>query len=276
MHAMTELAWQMIECGFCRHPEFSIRGDGRWRVCEFPALVALLTHPARGHLLFDTGYSHHFFTATDPWPERLYRCVTPVELGPGQSLAQQLRHRGIDTVDIRHIFLSHFHGDHVGGLPDFGAAALYCAREAWEDLHSRGRVSRLRKGLLAALAPRSLAPRLTFFEDVPTVPLASSFAPFHSAHDLFGDGSALAVSLPGHAAGHYGLAFRAEGRWVFLVGDAAWTSAALKRGVPPPRATTDWLGDTAAYRATFQALHGLATGSSGMLVVPAHCADFRP
>jgi glyoxylase-like metal-dependent hydrolase (beta-lactamase superfamily II) len=271
-----EFRWQLIECGFCRHPEFSVRRDGRWKVCEFPALVALLTHPTRGHLLFDTGYSQHFFSATDPFPERLYRCVTPVQLGNDQNLRQQLERRGIAARDVGHVFISHFHGDHVGGLPDFPDSRVFCAEEAWTDLHGRSRVSRVRVGLLDALAPKAMSSRLSFLEHLPEVSLPPEFAPFNSARDLFGDGSALAVNLPGHAAGHWGLAFRSEGRWIFLLGDAAWSSDALRAGSPPPRLTTAWLGDTRQYRETFQALHQLAVRDSGILLVPAHCAEFRP
>jgi glyoxylase-like metal-dependent hydrolase (beta-lactamase superfamily II) len=273
---MHELSWELIEAGFCRHPEFSTRRDGKWQVCEFPALVGLLTHPERGHLLFDTGYSHHFFAATQPFPERVYRMVTPVELAKGTSVLEQLQTRGIAAADVQHIFVSHFHGDHVGGLPDFPAARVFCAEAAWRDLHGRSRVSRVRVGLLAALSPPAIRDRLSFLESLPEVTLPPDFAPFTIARDLFGDGSALAIELPGHAAGHWGLAFRSQGRWVFLLGDAAWSSDAIRAGSPPPRATTAWLGDTRVYRETFDALHRLASRNSGILLVPAHCPEFRP
>jgi len=273
---MPELGWRILEAGFCRHPEFSTRRDGRWKVCEYPALVTLLEHPTFGHMLFDTGYSHHFMTATDPFPERVYRCVTPVNLGQGQSVLEQLPHLGLSAADIRHVFVSHFHGDHVGGLPDFPHARIFCAQEAWADLNARSRVSRVRVGLLAALCPPDILTRGTFLETLPAAALPPEFAPFTAARDLFGDGSALAVPLPGHAAGHWGLAFRSKGKWVFLLGDAAWSSAALRAGSPPPRLTTAWLGDTQVYRDTFDALHRLAVGNSGVVLVPAHCQEFRP
>src|SRR5690242_405950 len=94
---MADITWQTLEAGFCRHPEISSRRDGRWRSCEFPALVFLLRHPGQGYVLFDTGYSGHFFAATRPFPERLYTCVTPVTLPPGGSVREQLAARGIEA-----------------------------------------------------------------------------------------------------------------------------------------------------------------------------------
>jgi glyoxylase-like metal-dependent hydrolase (beta-lactamase superfamily II) len=45
--------------------------------------------------------------------------------------------------------------------------------------------------------------------------------------DLFGDGTVIAVDLPGHADGHFGLAFPMASR-PFLYGvDAQWLGAAL-------------------------------------------------
>jgi len=174
------------------------------------------------------------------------------------------------------VFVSHFHGDHVGGLPDFPHAKIFCAQEAWDDLQARSRVSRIRVGLLAALSPPDIRGRLTFLENLRDARLPAEFSPLTTARDLFGDGSALAIHLPGHAAGHWGLAFRSKGQWVFLLGDAAWSSAALRAGSLPPRLTTAWLGDTQLYRDTFDSLHQLAIGNSGIVLVPAHCPEFRP
>jgi glyoxylase-like metal-dependent hydrolase (beta-lactamase superfamily II) len=273
---MVELDWKILEAGVCRHPEYSTRRDGRWKACEFPALVFLLTHPTRGLTLFDTGYSPHFFAATRPFPERLYRCVTPVELGAGQSVREQLERRGVRATDVHRVFVSHFHGDHIGGLPDFPDAAILCARAAWEDLERRSRVSRVRVGLLRALMPPDGAARLQWLEDLPEIPLPAGLAPFESGRDVFGDGSALAIALPGHAAGHYGLAFRAASGWVFLLADATWSSDALRAGAAPPRFTTAWLGDTRGYLQTFEALRELARRNPDVLLVPSHCEEFRP
>jgi glyoxylase-like metal-dependent hydrolase (beta-lactamase superfamily II) len=273
---MTNIAWQLFEAGHCVHPEASSRIGASWRRCEFPALVALLRHPTLGWMLFDTGYGQAFADATRGFPEAIYTKVTPVSWHPRQSMIAQLHAKGIEAGDIRHVLVSHFHGDHVGGLADFPAARVWCAHEAWEDLHRRSRLSALAKGLLPALAPRAMADRLRFYERMPRVRLPAELAPFHAAFDLFEDGSIYAVSLPGHAAGHFGVCFRAQGRWVFLVADAAWSVRAIEENTPPPRWTTALLGETAQYRDTLARLHDLASRRTGVTLVPAHCRTYRP
>jgi glyoxylase-like metal-dependent hydrolase (beta-lactamase superfamily II) len=275
--AVIELDWHLLETGHCLHPEMSSRIGGSWRACEFPAFVALLRHPQHGWLLFDTGYGQAFHDATRRLPESLYRRVTPVSWQPRQAAVAQLAARGINPADVRHVILSHFHGDHIGGLNDFGSATIWCAEEGWHDLHKRSRLSALAAGLLPALAPTGNISRTRFFEHAPTARLPEALTPFSHGYDLFQDDSMLAVPLPGHAAGHFGICFRSTtpAKWVFLVGDAAWSSQAIRDNVPPPRWATALLGDTRTYRLTLSALHALAARRSDVVIVPSHCRSLR-
>lgn len=274
--SVPKLQWRIYEAGFCRHPERATRAGAPLAACEFPALVFRLTHPQHGHLLFDTGYSRHFFRATDAFPERLYRWVTPVHLHEGMSFAEQLEREGIAADDIAWVLLSHLHGDHVGGVGDFARARIGLARAAWDELRTLGRVAALRRGLLPALLDEAAQRRLHFFEDGAETPLPPAFAAFGSGHDLFGDGSVRIVPLPGHASGHVGLLFADVEGLVLLVADAAWSSAAIRDGAPPPALVTGWLGDTAAYRATLAKLQALQHAEPGLRIVPSHCRDWRP
>lgn len=275
---MIEFEWHLLETGHCLHPEMSSRVGGSWRACEFPAFVALLRHPQHGWVLFDTGYGQAFHDATRRMPESLYRRVTPVSWHPRQAAVAQLAARGIDPADVRNVILSHFHGDHVGGLNDFRSATIWCAQEGWNDLHRRSRLSALTAGLLPALAPATNISRTRFFEHATATRLPEELAPFSHGYDLFLDESMYAVPLPGHAAGHFGICFRSATRvkWVFLVGDAAWSSQAIRDNNPPPRWATALLGDTRAYRLTLGALHSLAARRSNVMIIPSHCQSFRP
>ena len=273
---MPTLEWRLYEAGFCTHPERATRRGAPLRACEFPALVPVLRHPRQGVILFDTGYSRHFFDATDALPERLYRWVTPVNLGPGQSLAEQLEREGTAAGDVAWVVISHLHGDHVGGLGDFPGARLAVSQEAWQDLQGRGRLDALRKGLLPALVDARAQARLQWFEAMPAKALEGAFAPFGEARDLFGDGSVLLVPLPGHAAGHYGLLFEDAAGPVFLVADASWSSQGIRDATPPPRLVTAWLGDTRAYLDTLARLQALHRAMPALRIVPAHCREWRP
>jgi glyoxylase-like metal-dependent hydrolase (beta-lactamase superfamily II) len=272
---MLPLEWRLYEAGYCTHPELATVSDGSWRACEFPALVARLDHPQHGPVLFDTGYSRHFFRATARFPECLYRTVTPVHLAPGASLAAQLEREGVDPAAIRWVVLSHLHGDHVGGLADFPNARIALARAAWADQNARGRIGALRKGLLPALVDEAAQARLAFFEDLPARALDGPLARFGIGHDLFGDGSVLAIELPGHAAGHYGLLFHDAQGPVFLIADASWSSRAVREGLSPPAFVTGWLGDTEQYRRTLAHLHALTKEAPHLRLVPAHCSEWR-
>jgi glyoxylase-like metal-dependent hydrolase (beta-lactamase superfamily II) len=227
-------------------------------------------------MLFDTGYGQAFADATRRFPESLYTRVTPVSWQPRQSMAAQLHAQGIAVSDVAHVLVSHFHGDHVGGLADFPSARVWCAHAAWEDLHRRSRLSALAKGLLPALVPRAMENRLRFYEHAPAARLPAELAPFSAGYDLFADESVYAVSLPGHAVGHFGICFRSEGKWVFLVADAAWSMRAIVENVPPPRWATALLGNTEQYRNTLAGLHQLAARHNGVTLVPAHCRTNRP
>lgn len=273
---MVPIEWRVYEAGYCTHSECATRRGAPIAAARFPALAFLLQHPIRGNVLFDTGYAQHFMRATQHLPERLYRAVTPVQLQAGDSLCSQLGRDGIAADSIALVVLSHFHGDHIGGLLDFPKAAIICSREAWEDLRSHSRIGALRRGLLPKLLPADFLDRVSWVEDAPSHDLPGTLAEFGRGHDIFNDGSVLAVSLPGHAAGHYGLLFRdRQEQWIFLIADAAWSSLAVREGVPPPAIVTSLLGDTRAYRDTLRRLQRLSRHTPSIRMLPSHCSEWK-
>ena len=273
---MPQLEWRIYEAGYCTHPEWATNRNGSIRACEFPALVSVLTHPVHGIILFDTGYSRHFLRATSRFPECLYRVVTPVHLDMGSALSMQLERDGIAASDVAWVVISHFHGDHVGGLGDFPRSKLACSREAWEDMQGRSRVGALSKGLLPALVDAEAQSRLHWFEDLPVVELHDALASFGKGYDLFGDRSLLLIPLPGHAAGHFGLYFEHVDGPVFLIADASWSSKGVRDLSPPPGVVTAWLGDTKTYRNTLALLNALYRQAPHIRIMPSHCLEWRP
>ncbi|MBN9070348.1 MAG: MBL fold metallo-hydrolase [Rhizobiales bacterium] len=271
---MREVRTIPLLTGACRHPQvMTIRG-GTFRPVDFPAVAMLLLHPEEGPILFDTGYDPAFLEATARLPEALYRWTTPVELPPGADAASQCRALGHDPADIRHVILSHFHGDHVAGLHAFPRAEIHCARAGLDDLSRRGRLGATRRGLLPGLLPADLDRRTRFFEDAPRVPLPDDFQPFDTGADMLGDGSLLAIELPGHCPGHWGLALH-DARWGMhmLVADAAWSLEAIRQDRPPPAIATALLGNTAQARSTLHALHRLFLRNPDLRLTPCHCPE---
>lgn len=270
---MKRLGFQWLARGACRHPQAMTIQGGSLCSTEFPAMVGVIRHPEVGVLLFDTGYDRAFLEATRPFPERLYRWATPVELGDGaQPLTDWLAGHGAPAGDIAGVILSHFHGDHVAGLNGLPSVPIYCAAAGLERVRRGSRLRRVTQGLLAGLVPADIDARTRFFEDAARIALPSAFAPLEDGRDILGDGSLIAVELPGHCPGHWGLAFRDEhDRHVLLAADAAWSLGAIDQCRPPPRLTTALLGETARYRQTLSQLHHARRNNPALAILPSHC-----
>ena len=264
----------LLQAGSCSHPEAASITGGRLGPVPFPALSALILHPTEGALLWDTGYDPAFFRATRRWPEKLYALTTPVTFSPDDAVARQIGRFGLTPDDVRGVIVSHFHGDHVAGLGAFPAARIFCARAGLDQVRTVGRFAGVRRGLLPDLVPTDAEARAIFFEDRPRRDLPTELLPFRTGADLLGDGSLLAVELPGHCVGHWGLAVRgADDRWRLFVGDAAWSRRAIRENRPPPRLVTDLLGHTAPYRETLAQLHALHDRGTDAVLAPSHCPE---
>jgi glyoxylase-like metal-dependent hydrolase (beta-lactamase superfamily II) len=269
---MKPVRFHLLKAGHCAHPECVVMRGGRWANLRFPALCGAIEHPERGVVLFDTGYSPHFFDATRPFPERAYRWATPVTFAPEETLVAQLARLGIAAADVRHVIISHYHGDHIAGLKDFPQARYWSTRADYDTLRARSRVANLLHGCLPALLPADFATRLHFADGAARVALPPEFHPFDSGFDLFGDGSVLGIPLPGHATGQMGIAFcRADGRPVFLVTDACWTRSALDEDRLPTWIASRIFDSRPVYRGTFGRLRVLAARDTGIAIVPSHC-----
>ncbi len=269
---MTRVGFRWLERGSCRHPEVMTISGGSLCAADFPALVGVIEHSSRGIFLFDTGYDPAFEEATRPFPERFYRWTTPVTISQDQDWLTWLRAHDIDADAIAGTVISHFHGDHVAGMRNLADKPIYCARAGLEELRKPGRIGRVRQGLLPALVPERADAQAHFFEDAASRTLPNAFAPFAEGRDLLGDGSMIAVELPGHCAGHWGLAFTTQdGQPVLLAADAVWSGRSITENRPPPRITTALLGNTKSYRATLNLLSAAAANNGELAILPSHC-----
>jgi len=263
------MSMELLKVGHCFHPEAVVIRGGSIRAQKFPAIVALFKHPTQGYMLFDTGYAKRFLNATHGFPERLYRWCTPMHLSEQEDLLVQLSSRGIAPEDIRYIFISHFHADHIAGLADFPAATFICSQAGLNSIRTLKGFRGLIKGYLPSLVPEEFQQRVKFIEDCSQHVLEARFAPFKYAYDLFNDGSFMAIELPGHAYGHFGLLNTDDS--VFLIGDACWTEQALTADSKPHPITYLLLSDKTKYYATIDQLSQLYKNNRSIQIVPAHC-----
>ncbi len=263
------LTTHLVDTGYCLASESAMIRGGRRRRIACHAPVALLGHPAHGWTLFDTGYAPRILDAARGWPFALYRLMTPMRLGPRLAVAAQLGALGLTVDDIARVVVSHFHADHIAGLRDFPRAQFIVSRAAWDDTSRRRGVRALLRGVIPALIPDDFAARATLIDrfDGPVLPALGP------THDLFGDGSALLVPLPGHARGQIGLLARGERGDLLLAADGCWLSRSYRERRPPPPLINLIADDPRALRATIEKLHDFARARPDVAIVPTHCAE---
>jgi len=263
---------RLLSAGFCLHPEFmAIRGGG-WKPCRFPAGFVYLRHSRFGHVLFDTGYSDHFRKETAEFPNLLYAKLMPPRFQAADRACDQIERMGVRASEVGMVVLSHFHADHIAGLRDFPKAKIIATRIGYAAMRRARGIAGLLNGLLPGLMPADAEERMCFTDTLTAAGVPPTLADLGEARDLFGDGSALLVDLPGHSTGQIGLYLPETPRGaLFLVADAAWSQDAIAHLRPPPRLVTALLGETGTYRRTLESLHRLQHAMPNLAIRPAHC-----
>ncbi|MCR9116922.1 MAG: MBL fold metallo-hydrolase [bacterium] len=269
---LTDLTFH--NAGHCRQSEY-FTGSGSFKSRQFEAVVARIEHPQHGVALIDTGYSPHYFEVTKRLPERLIQWLLPVAPMPAVSAQQRWRDRGIDLKQIDHIFVSHFHADHIGALVDFKATLFFYRSESLKNLKRMNRVFQLHQGFFEKLLPTDFEEQgepiaEPSFIDQPIDDYDGDEAFPFRWYDFWGDGSLLLIDLPGHALGHTGYLIRLADRTVFYIVDASWNLAVSLAGGSPP-----WLGrqvqhDSTAYLKTLAQIRKIAERTSWEIVA-CHC-----
>ncbi len=133
----------------------------------------LIRHP-KGNLIWDTGVPD----AVANSPEGFGGANGAPLWKRSKTVAAQLAELGLNPSDISHIAVSHTHPDHIGNVELFPQALLLVQEAEYEWKNPLG-------------APR-------FKPEHPVKKLAGDY-------DVFGDGSVVIISTPGHTPGHQSL-----------------------------------------------------------------------
>lgn len=166
--------------------------------------VGYLHHPTLGHTLIDTGYGPQVTNpalTNDIYLTVYRRLLRPSLLSPA-PLAQGLARLELHPEQIETVILTHFHADHLGGLRDLRPARVICTKTSWQALSRKSRLQNALSGVFTSLLPETLEERLHWIEDYPQTDAPLSLG---RGWDIAGDGSLLAIDLPGHLEGHFGL-----------------------------------------------------------------------
>jgi N-acyl homoserine lactone hydrolase len=146
----------------------------------------LIAHP-KGNLIWDTGA-----VPDDSWTPTGQMITQHITLPDGQtreadvdkSLRGQLAEIGYSPSDINYLALSHYHYDHTGNANEF-AGATWLVRQADRDAMFGGK-------FYGSLQPSAFSA----LQKSKTIILKDD------EYDVFGDGSVIIKSAPGHTQGH--------------------------------------------------------------------------
>jgi glyoxylase-like metal-dependent hydrolase (beta-lactamase superfamily II) len=200
-----------------------------------PASIGMVCHVLliegeNGLVLIDTGFGSH--DCDDParrvGPTR--RIIRPA-LRHDETAARQVERLGFRREDVRHIVVTHFDIDHIGGLSDFPDAEIHVtAAEALGAMKTPSLHERIRfRAAQWAHGPKIME----------HTPDGEKWRGFAAAKELdeISPGIAL-ISLPGHTRGHACVAVDAGHRWVLHCGDAFYHTGTVDGTSPVPRMVT--------------------------------------
>lgn len=239
---------------------------------QFPAFWALIQHPTLGNMLFDTGYAQHFLDATRHFPNILYRWLVPVTFKNGDDVKTQLKTKyNIDSQDIKYIIISHFHGDHVGGLKDFPNATFICTKAAFEHIWNFNSTFGFVKAYLKDLLPNDIEKRILFIEEQ----FETIDNQYFKTVWQWKEADLVFVLLPGHARGQVGVLLESKGGSetgnVFLAADAAWHIHSIEANIPPPSFVRVFADNYNELRETIAALHRFSLRHPTTKIIISHC-----
>jgi glyoxylase-like metal-dependent hydrolase (beta-lactamase superfamily II) len=196
-------------------------GVSREDYVEVPVVAFFVEHPTAGPLLIDTGF--HGSVPIEPG-QAMGRfgglLFKDVEMESNQAVPAQLRGLGVAPESVKTIVMTHLHSDHASGISHFPEASFIISGREWAEARKGSPLA----GYIKRQYDHAFDYRLVDFDG----PDASSFATFGRALDLYGDGSVMLVSTPGHTHGHMAVVLRLAGGEALIAGDAAYTMRTLR------------------------------------------------
>jgi N-acyl homoserine lactone hydrolase len=206
-----------LDCGHSLANDESVwtPGENVGRDIEFSSTCWLIKHK-NGWLMWDTGVPQA--TLNDPrgWSTLPKLIVYHLD----RSLTDQLAQIGLKPADISRVAISHTHGDHIGNMGLFPEATVVMQRAEYTWIHSpNGPNDNVNQ--LMALARKLLGtPKNLQLIDGDT--------------DLYGDGSVILLSTPGHTPGHQSLLVHLKSSgFIILSGDVAHLEENFEKDIVP-------------------------------------------
>jgi glyoxylase-like metal-dependent hydrolase (beta-lactamase superfamily II) len=173
------------------------------------------------------------------------------------KLSEAMAAAGIAAATVTDIFISHSHGDHIGGLLNssgalaFPNATIHISAPEWNYL----------KGMTAAQASGAGVGQ----HDKLVAAITPKVSAFEPGTDIIPD-AVKAVDIKGHTPGHSGYMIRSKNKSVFYVGD---TVHHFVVSTHKPEWPCGFDGDAATSEASRKAVLG-AAAAKGQLIYAFH------
>ncbi len=179
-----------------------------------------------GIVLVDTGLGLRDMAR--PWLRlpALNTALLQFRFDPDRTMLRRLRRLGHSPHDVRHIVMTHLDFDHAGGLIDFPHAAVHV-------MAPEAKAARTRRTWLDRLRYRPAqwgdTARWRLYSDRTT----ERWFGFDAVAELEGlPPEILMVPLPGHSAGHAGVAIEGPRGWMLHAGDAYFSRREVHERFP--------------------------------------------
>ena len=199
--------WLPVSCYYIEHPKGKILVDTAWSRRMSPDGVEDKQAQIR-----ELGYFLY----------RINQGFTPT----GQTVDEQLKAMGVNTVDLDYVLLTHLDCDHACGLHQVADAKRILGSE--EEMKYANRVLPTHFDKLVRYKKR-------WWKNVPMTLFAynGKEGPFGRSFDLFGDGTVQLINIPGHCAGLSAVKITGkEGKYVLLDADGAYSAKNWEEMIP--------------------------------------------
>lgn len=172
----------------------------------------LLLETDQGLVLVDTGFGMKDVREGSRRISPIFVYVDNIQFDPELTAVRQIAALGYSPQDVRHIVMTHLDFDHTGGLEDFPWATVHVTEQELDAAaHARGfRDSRR--------YPKGHLDEVRHWQTYG--PGGERWFGFNAVRGLRGlPPEILLVSLPGHTAGHAGVAIARGDEWLLHAGD---------------------------------------------------------
>ena len=220
----------IFDCGVLKRGEPTAYGLTRDQVgsTDFSDACYLVVHP-RGTLLWDVGIIPDDQIPPGGVEQQTARGANTARI----TLRSQLKAIGFTPANITYLAISHGHADHIANANEYAASTLLIQKAEWDSL---------------------------FSDEAQKQPLFATYSALKSSktvklegdHDVFGDGTVVLKSTPGHTPGHQSLFLKlAKTGPILLTGDLYHYAAERRLNKIP---ANDNKGQTERSRAAIDAL----------------------